>query len=260
MRTIALIIALFSFSCSAQQTGFFGKKTVIELNAQGAFPLFNNTYSSAPIYKVSSNGNLVRGNNTFDGGFHAGISHALSRKFALGVEFNFNRQEIHPASRTNATFESSNGGTTTQSINARFENVDFDSRTLLFKFEFSGKNSLLPVGISHQIGFGISRMNIVDKDYVEQYLFNSQQASLTLVSVEDLDDQLRFARVYRGSMIMYRINFRTAVSRSLVLNYGTQFTLNLTPSSNVDDSARRLIRRKRIRSVAQLYFGLGFVF
>ncbi len=226
-----LLMLVFVNQVSAQNPGYFGKKNVLDFSVNFQSPLFANlrTLSRKDATFLALDGsNLISKKDQFDWGFRFNYSRPLKRNFAIGLEFGFDYFSVQRESRRE------NYG----SYNFYFENIDVNSMSIMPKFEFSSDGGLLPMGISHQLGFGVRLIKPVDKEYTvaasEEYLLYS--SSINIPIEPDYSSYLKYdGPSIKGYTLMYALNFRSPLTKSLMLNYGIRYTLNFMGSTYIND-------------------------
>ena len=131
------------------------------------------------------------------------------------------------------------------------------------KFELSGANGLLPNGIVHQIGVGL----LINKVNAKYYLQDNGYGTYTggpNADQSELDDFMednKFDEAFKMMRLMYGLKMRTPVGKSLMINYGIRYTLDLgmlSLGSNYD--LQRAIRSYQFRSVISFDLGLTVPF
>ena len=255
-----------------QNSGYFGKKNVVDF----AVNLQNPSFSNLRIFANKENtlldleGDfLTSSTDRLDWGFRFNYSRTLKRNFAIGVEFGydyFSAQRKFRQSQFSSDYY-------------YFQKIDVNSMSIMPKIEFTTSGGLLPMGISHQIGFGVRIMKPVDKDYTvanaNDYVF---YGSDFLIPVDEtLTKETNFVGdPVKGYTLMYAINLRSPLTKSLLLNYGIRYTLNFTgkPPYNfentyVDDISdfnltenefKEIVRYRKQFSFIQAFIGLSFAF
>lgn len=255
-----LLPCLLCFLClnsSAQQSnGFYGKKNFVEVSGSGHFPIFSNwisdSYSYQPYQPLNANSNsLILKKDRFDVGIIVSAGRAFKKNFGASFEFGMDFQSI-PAPVTHYD--------TDTSYIKKHEALDVRTMVFMPKLEFANLNGLLPMGLNHQFGIGLSTSRIVDKDYVMEVDTNFQETALA-----------NLEQNYFGFKVMYALNMRTPLSKSLMLNYGFRYSFNWvsTPqgfnsnqteySASISDIAQ-MIRKRRLNNIICFNLGLTVPF
>lgn len=261
MQRFLFLILLLSFSSLGQNTGFYGKKTLFEVQGHGSWPMVANWLENSPYYKVSGS-NLVIGKDRFDYGFRVGLMRAFSNMFGLGLEYSMDFQNCAASSEVELLVQTSSGFEYTNYIEVAHENIRLKTFTIMPKLEFSGRSNLLPIGLSHQVGVGYMRTSIVDRDYLFRLSPNNSNDSIITPLADGL---VNLENVYSGFTVMYQINMRTPITERLVVSYGIRYNANFVRSVPLNDSllggsVTRNIKSKRNNSLINFNIGLGFVF
>lgn len=257
MRFLILCFVLLSFYSTGQNTGLYGRKTVLEFQGLGSWPILHNWSNEATLYKAKG-AELIEGRNILDYGLRMAFMHAFTNQFGLGLEVGTERQGLAAPNTVDLTYNSSFGTYTTSSF-VEHEFLRLQTWTFMPKFEFSLRSNLLPIGLSHQVGVGYARTSIVARDY--QYaLFSSSSDSI----LTDISSGLVNAdKVYSGFTVMYQINMRTPITDRLLVTYGLRYNGHFVRSENPQGQTAGMfdlfnaVRRKRNYSFIQLNIGLG---
>lgn len=255
MRILILFI-LFSGLCSAQHSGFFGKKSYIEFNVIGSVPLIDNLFfGDASGYKKSGS-NLVPGKDWFESGLRLALGHAVSNKFGVGIEFGMDFQNVAPL------LFYSNFDYSSDHI-LRHEMLDLRTIVVVPKVEFTSADGLLPIGLNHQIGFGYTSTKVVDRKYVlDRNGTIPPTGSLKLAPISD---------GFNGMVLFYALNMRTALSKRFMLNYGIRYSANFLFASSESlgvlggyqvsrQHLGEVIRNRRLHNVLSFNFGFSVPF
>lgn len=262
MKNFLILLALISFN-SFGQTGLYGKKSIIEIQGVGSMPLFYNFFNgNNPMYRKSGT-SLVDGSNLFDFGFRANVMHAFSNQFGLGLEFGVVRQSLSAPENIRLNYENnfSNGN---NFYAVKHEKLRINTISFMPKFEFSSRSNLLPIGLSHQVGVGFTRVSLAERDYLFE-LSNTGNDSIT----SNLDNGLiNYEQVFTGFTVMYQINMRTPITESVVITYGIRYTANfvrkevpsVSPAPPGQFDLFDPVKSRRNPSYVQLNIGIGYAF
>jgi hypothetical protein len=263
------IILLFGiFHTHAQNPGYFGKKNVIDFTFIAQSPVFGNIGyqgGSNQLLKLE-NGNLVESKDRFDWGFRFNYSHPTKRDFALGIEAGYDYYSVQRNYRSDADYYT----------NYYFEKLDVKSLSIMPKLEFSNEGGLLPMGISHQIGIGIRMVKPVDKAFsYAQTDFYASNVNIP-ITTEGAEYLKYTGSAVKGMTLMYALNFRTPLTKSLLLNYGIRYTLNFMSKTyfsaynsqetypNVlkltENEFQSIVRTRKQLSFIQANIGLSYAF
>jgi hypothetical protein len=275
---ILIATAITVFSAVAQESpGFYGKKAYLELSGQGGFNLLQGL-GNQMIYK-GRNGKLAQASNPFSGGFSGTIGIAATREIGISLEVGM-RYDLMPAPtsfRVDVADDPSY-------FDMRHESLSIRTLSIMPILEFGEEYGSLPLGISHQVGFGYTLSRVAEKDYVAQANFDNfsfydpdqgqyvdYDAQEFLDSVSASPGLIDYDYRYKGYTLMYALKMRSAISRSFMLNYGLRYTLNivgLNVGGTFNNQAQRYnaneigqeIRRERLRNFISLNFGVTYVF
>jgi hypothetical protein len=270
-KTVKVLLMLVLVNqVSAQNPGYFGKKNVVDFSLNLQNPTFGNLRIAGrkdATFLALNGSNLVSKKDRLDWGFRFNYSRPLKRNFAIGLEFGYDYFSVQRESRRE--YYGNN--------NYYFENVDVNSLSIMPKFEFSSDGGLLPMGISHQLGFGVRLIKPVDKEYTvavsEEYLLYS--SSINIPIEPEYTSVLKYnGPSIKGYILMYALNFRSPLTKSLMLNYGIRYTLNFMSSTYINDynvenlsdlvldeaEFTDIVRYRKQFSLIQANIGLSFAF
>lgn len=232
MKKITLLIVGLTVSFNAllaqDNYGYYGKKNFVDISSSSYFPLLYNLFNYDTSYELSTSGNsLLERRSKFNIGVRASIGRAIKSNVGFALEVGYDRFEIYQ-NVFNDDY------TTTQGFYVdRNENVAVNSILILPRFEFSGPNGLLPNGLVHQVGFGVTINKAVSKNYLLVYDYYSASGSVTtggpnadpseaasLMKAHNLDKSAKILQ------FMYGLKMRTPLGKSMMLNYGFRYTLD----------------------------------
>ncbi|MCF8416468.1 MAG: hypothetical protein K9G40_09510 [Crocinitomicaceae bacterium] len=257
---VTIFACLFQYSVISQNTGLYGKRTFIEVNTVSNMPIFSWLLYDNKGYSASGAGNsLIQKKDLFDYGFRLSIGRSGKKNTGFSFEVGYSFTNL--ATPEYASLEDYT------SVSYKHERLDVKTFSFMPKIEFTSKGGTLPVGLNHQIGFGISSSKIIEKDYNYQ-VFN-YAGQLTNEEVASFSKNLvNYENKYSGMTFLYAFNIRTPLSKSLMINYGIRYTLNLKNMFVSDigtdqkyypeDEVRTDLKRMRLTNV--LSFNLGFTY
>ncbi|MFT5860154.1 MAG: hypothetical protein ACI865_002262 [Flavobacteriaceae bacterium] len=253
---ILILFVLFSGTCSAQHSGFYGKKNYIEFDIIGSVPLIDNLFFyDATGYKPSGS-NLVSGKDWFESGLRLALGHSVSNKFGIGIEFGMDFQNVAP------NLFGSNFDYNADYI-LKHEMLDLRTIVVVPKVEFTSADGLLPIGLNHQIGLGYTSTTVLDRKYVlDRNGTIAPTGSLKLSPISE---------GFTGMVLFYALNMRTALSKHFMLNYGIRYSANFLFVSNESllviagyqvsrQNIGRGIRNRRLHNVLSFNFGFSVPF
>lgn len=273
--TFSLITFFFAFSGYTQKTkvknnGYYGKRTFFDLSSVVSIPLFSNVITDNLAFKQSGKG-LTSGKDYFNYGFRISIGHASKRNFAVLFEYGQDYSNIYPDNYIQNDYF---GNSYYYNASIKHQMMDVKTNVFMPKLEFATKNSLLPMGLSHQIGLGYSKSKIALHEYT--YLLTGEDGNGVPFSggyqkydASNANNQLlnskRMPSVNKF-IILYALNLRSPISKSLMINYGIRYTLQVgrfNPYLNTGDGTyldenelMELISRQRSFSFMSFHIGL----
>lgn len=269
-RIVICLSLLLVQTVFGQNSGYFGKKNVFDfsINLQNATFANLRASTNAENKLLKQEGSfLTPTKDRLDWGFRFNYSRTLKRNLAIGVEFGYDYFSVQ---RNPKRFEYSSG-------DYYFQKIDVSSLSIMPKIEFTTAGGLLPMGISHQIGFGVRMVKPVEKDYsiafTENYLLGVPDF---LVPIDQTLTQYTTytSKPIRGYTLMYAINLRSPLTKSLLLNYGLRYTLNFMPKTFEssyymqqpsdlrlsESELREIVRSRKQFSFIQAFIGLSYAF
>lgn len=270
---ILLIVTLFiTFLTSAQKNnGYYGKRFYVDVQGLANNPLFSNIFSNAQ-YSYKANGkNFVIQKDNINTGFRINAGYAVKRNFGLSFEFGQDYSSISMDNDEPLYLD--------QYYNVYVKHEQLDVKTTVFipKLEFTTSKALLPMGLSHQLGFGIANSRVAEKDYLYQYFeYSGNYYPTTLYSTSTSDyDPVNFEKIktVKKFVLLYALNVRTPITKSLMFNYGIKYTINIgkkpndyyyyngaDPTLSYTKAVENTIARHRGFSFMNAFVGLTFVF
>src|SRR6218665_237138 len=153
---------LLSLSLNAQEKGYFGKNTFLEIDGFGQLPVFTNIFHDKGYANAS--GKLKESYNLLDYNFRASVSSVINEYTSSGFEFGLRNYFINPqkGDEVNRQILQEDGTVTSESVNAKAAMIPVQEIQLMAKFLVSS-SSRVPSGLSHEIGVGYSMIRIMDQ-------------------------------------------------------------------------------------------------
>ena len=273
MNSVMVLLLSLPLLVHAQHknNGYYGKKAILQLDFVGNTPLFNNIFmSDATAFKARS-GNLVEGKDLFNYGFRFNAGYAFFRNFAFLMEYG---QEFSSAYPEPYQYIYTDFGS---NYEVKHEMVDVRTQFFIPKIELATPNALLPLGLSHQLGLGLSYSSVQEKDYTYQtieydswtgyqYYLNHNYSDADLNPID-----FNKIRNVRKFVFYYGLNVRTPVNKSLLITYGLKYMLQFGKAENTNLSGdngneqytqmiEQVVARHRSLSIIYLSLGLSYVF
>jgi hypothetical protein len=220
------ILFIFYFSTSlysySQATGYFGKKNFVDIgiNVHNPF-IYNikNQLDNTTTY-LNKNGELEEKSPLLNFGYAISYNRVITNNLAFGLEW-------HQSNFNVATFPES-------SFNYQIEMLGIRKTTVIPKIEFSYNNALLPIGVSNQIGFGVSSYTPRERDYIgytysldDNYDF--VMTDITKDNYYDFDN-----KSIKGYLFLYKLTMRIPINKFLLYHFGFRYTFNFVKSSFYD--------------------------
>jgi hypothetical protein len=221
-QTLIFFILLLKFSYGQKDNGFYGNKAIVQTEGLFNYPFFYNVITKSSgdrIYKAKD-GKLIESNDLMNSGYRLSLGYAIKRNMAVLIEFGQDFANVYP-DRYPIDYPSY------QANISQHEKLNTMSTCVLPKVEFASSKSLLPLGLGHQIGFGVERTRIFEKDYLYRldYYLLSDSNKVYSQSKNDLDPiNFDLLPVIKRFVIMYALSIRTPLSKHLLLNYGVRYS------------------------------------
>lgn len=263
---IPILFLLCTFYTNAQNTGYLGKKTIVDLNFVGNYVLIPNLIQQnggyLPRYK-NVNGELEEKLDYFDYGGELSISRVVSRRLAIGLCAGL---DTYSVGLMKTSFVTNN-----QAVVGKHEQVDVTGFYILPTLSFAHKAGALPMGIVHEIGIGFRSDKPVEKDY----LFNYKPLTPSEPTTIDFNTT-KFYNFSNNSIvglpIFYSVKFRIPLNDYLFFNAGIRYMITFQPDNSEgfgiaepgffhnENDMLRAINSRRHTSLIKGFFGLSFVF
>ncbi len=231
LRKLIFLLILCVNSTHAQKDyGFYGSKFIVQTEGLINSPIFYNIVSiaSGNINFKEENGKLTKSKDMFNYGYRFSLGYALKRNIAFLVELGQDFSNVYPEDYP--IYYDFDSPRVTE-----HERLNTVSTSILPKFEFASSKSLLPMGLGHQVGFGIERTRVVDKDYryTLDYYYLTDSSKVYSQSDSDLDP-INFELIpkIKRYVLMYALSIRTPLTKHLLLNYGVRYSLRFGRAEN----------------------------
>ncbi len=268
MKQFIIVLILLAPAFNFAQSGFFGKKNIVEFSTQGSIPLIYNLRNKMTEVNAghkAKNGTLNNQLNWFNYGFNIQDFHYFKDRFGIGIHIGYDFQKAY--TNENMFYDAFyNGG-------VEMENLSMTTLTIMPKIEIGSLNGILPMGLSHQLGIGYTITKIKERNY----LLNTGGS---IISNDELKDfgytVLDFDLKHKGLSLLYQMNYRLPLSKHLFLNYGFKYALNLVNLGNYfnynyvpfsvsnkfvnDFDTKKMVQKARISNMVQFTIGLGFAY
>lgn len=225
MKGLILLFALLlSNLIYSQNTGLYGKRFAVQIDLLNSYPLFSNIQVSKTNRFKNKSGKLVQGSDNFDFGLNFSGMYAVKNNVGIGLEYTMNFLSIYSPTHINREYEI-NGLSYYESLGINHERMKMNTSIVMAKIELTSKNGLLPIGLSHQIGFGISFTKLVKDDYLYTIVASPND------EIPEYEEKFYNYdnKSFKGFTCMYALNVRMPISKRVMISYGLRYTLNLLP-------------------------------
>lgn len=203
---LIVLLTLESFG----QTRYFNHKYYIDASLFGRTPVLSNLYNEGYFLK-EIDGKLKRKGNFFEWGQRFGASYSYKANKAIGFEFSQEHTLFQPESNSSI-------------LGSNYINIEaIHMRTNIFspRFEYTSSNGILPIGINHQLGFGFAFTKAIDDNNLVQTEYNT-----TNLEAPNLFKSVK--EPIKGYQLFYGLNFRFPISKNIIWNITTRYTINIT--------------------------------
>jgi hypothetical protein len=215
--SLMLIIPVMLF---AQEAGYYGRKTFLEIQGAGALPVFQNVFAQDKGY-VFKDGTLHKSFNLIDLQFRAAISRITSENTGYGLEYQQRFYAFNPLylGVVNRKFRDSNNNLINQEIPLNAEHIYVVERVIMPKIIFTTDGNRLPGGFFHEFGIGYTMTTIQNREPILE-VDTTSGFKASEISSEFIDarvDELNGLRFQYG----FRMNY--PISRQLLFSLGVRY-------------------------------------
>ncbi len=260
---VVITFAVFSISATAQENyGYYGKKNFVELTSSSYVPLVYALTNRNRGSELTPSGNSLQSyNDWFNTGVRLSLGRALESNLGIAIEVGYERFAL--TDNVLYGFEIDD-----YTYISDHESLITNSFLFLPRLEVSGRNGLLPNGLVHQIGVGMTINSIAKKNYLVEYN-NGTISGGPNGADEDQEELFKGHNpAVRFIQLMYGLKMRTPVGKSMMINYGFRYTLDfgITPldfdltANGVNGHAAQEIRQYLFRNLIAFDLGLTLPF
>jgi hypothetical protein len=266
----SFVVSLFTFG--QKNNGYYGHKGFIQVESVMSYPLFSNLSVLNDSYNPysASNNMLVAKKDNFNIGFRITAGYAIKRNIALSFEYGQDYSSVYP-SQDIYVYDNFGLG---YGYQVEHEMLDITTNVFIPKIEFGTSKSLLPMGLSHQIGFGISYSKVKEKDYLYRYVDYFGYLPYTHYSTSSTDlDPINFSNLksLKRYVILYALSMRSPITKNLMIHYGLKYTLNVGKKQSYNSYSNnsneyftseimQSVARQRLYSFMSVNIGLTYAF
>lgn len=213
---------LICFGSTAQESGYFGKNTFLEIDGFGQLPVFTNIFHTKGYANAS--GKLKESYNLLDYSFRASLSTVIDEYTSSGLEFGLKNYFINPqkGDEVNRQVLQEDGTVLSESVNAKAAMIPIQEIQLMTKALFSS-SSRVPSGISHEVGVGYCMIRIMDQHPLVEV---GPGAAYDAAEISDNFVDQRMTEM-KGLVFSYGIRMNYPITRSLLFHYGFKYQYNM---------------------------------
>ena len=244
--TLAIALVFISLGAEAQDNyGFYGKKAYIELSSRSFSPLLYNLYTYESGQKTLASGKILsREDYWFNSGGTFSVGYAHTTRFGISMELGYSQFRLNKNFVEDYFYNF-----------ARHESVKIHSFQILPRFEFAGQDGLLPNGLVHQVGIGLTINKPAELDYLLIIDSNFPYTDKDEVSeFADLESKHTFLK------LSYGLKMRRPLSKSMMLSYGLNYSIDYGFGINTGSSTYsmyRAIRSYLFKNIISFELGLA---
>lgn len=285
MKSLLLFFTIINFTLFAQNSkGYLGAKV---------FTTIESTLYNPLLYNIAKSSDHK---DKFNGGLRISAGYLAQRNIAFCIEAGIDFSNINVSSyqyiKSTHLVPTSYWSTVPNTTDYYYYyyqitpfTMNVQTTSIMPKIEFSSKKSLLPMGLSQQIGIGFYKSKIIDKNYnVNIGYSNVEEPSGTNMfpndSIKPYDEAYLKTHLYdyknqniiKSTSLMYALSIRTAISKHVMINYGFRYTISFTniaylfdKSNNQDDylldysDIKRRVVNQRALNLITFNLGLTYV-
>ncbi|MFY7991501.1 MAG: hypothetical protein ACOVO3_12260 [Fluviicola sp.] len=234
-----LIIPIMLF---AQEPGYYGRKTFLEIHGAGALPIFQNVFVQDKGY-VFKDGALHKSFNVIDLQFRAAINRITSENAGYGFEFQQRYYAFNPLylGVINRQFRDSNNNLISQELPLNVEHIKVVERVFMPKIILTTDGNRLPGGFFYEFGIGYTMTSIQNREPALEVdsTLGFQASDLTSKFIDERVDELKGLRFQYG----FRMNY--PISRQLLFTVGVRYNYSF------------LFRKKDYRNMEETEYWLS---
>lgn len=272
-----LFVLLFfgTFGYAQNNKGFYGTKYYASFNS-----LINRPF----LYNRST-----YGEDKLNYGFRLNIQALLKRNVSIGFEggidfasLQFNNEDYYSEFFITKEYEDEWGEMShINYYKAEVEKLSIQTYSLIPQICIASENSLVPLGLTHQIGFGFVRTKVAGNRNEAKFT-KATSGTDDVLSDEFLKSRLYnyFEQEHKGFVIMYAFTKRVPLSKHILLDFGLRYMLNISPNKAKyseqysyygsydssrdyfisDYSVSKEIFKQRLRNVVNFNCGITYAF
>lgn len=259
-----IVFSLLGLSLNAQEPGYFGKRSFLEVDGQAQLPVVLYLLNNEKGYVVKD-GAFQKSLNLKDVGFRASFGRYWTENMAIAFEFNQRFYQVNPlrGGELNRQFEDA-GVIKEEYIRPEVEFLQISERMLMPKLIFSPMDGRVPGGLTHEIGVGYSIIGIMNRSAAAGYTPDS------LYTGEEISSLLTDPSIgeFKGLTFMYGLRMNYPLTRSILFHAGMRYSyawlldkkdIRKTEQTAYWLSGRELWSRiNQKRQLGIINFGCGF--
>jgi hypothetical protein len=208
----------------AQEPGYYGRRTFIEVQGAGALPIFQNIFVQDKGY-VFKDGSLQKSFNLVDVQFRAAICRITSENAGFGLEFQQRYYAFNPLylGVVNRQYRDSSGSLISEELPGKIEHIRLLERVIMPKIIISTNENRLPAGFFHEFGIGYTMTTIQNRKphLAIDSTLGFDQEDLSSKFIDERVDELKGLRFQYG----FRMNY--PLTRQLLFTLGIRYNYSL---------------------------------
>lgn len=247
-------------------------------------PVINSFFADG-YYKKTGTSSLTLSKDRFNYGFSGTVGIAFQHNRAISLNISNMFGNIAGPSRINFIPPNASESYSSDQFYLEMNHENLSIRTLVISptLHFSNNSSLLPVGVSHEVGIGYRTTRIVEKEYAYNVMpyhmgYSDQNGSYTQFNLNTTAEANAFVdslvkadgsyidykRKYIGATFTYALRIRKPLTESIGMNVGLKYSLNLTRIQDKDPLYFKTIQDHLLNyhrfSIITFDFGLTLMF
>lgn len=244
MKTKRLISIFLLLACMslAQEPGYFGRRTLIEVQAGGALPVFQNLVAQDKGF-VYKDGSLQRSYNLTDVNLRVSVSRISSENFGIGLEYQQRFYAFNPLylGGINRQFRDANNQLISQEIQAQVAHIRVSERVIMLRYLIATDQNRIPAGFHHEFGIGYTMSALQSRN--PQVAVDSSLG----FAASDISDKFIDERVEELKGLRFQYGFRVnfPVSRQVLFSVGVRYNYSV------------LFDKKRFRNMEETPYWLS---
>lgn len=214
---IVFTVLLMAIGARAQEPGYFGKKTFVELNASVRLPVLLNIFT-----EKGYNASLKESYNLKDFSFSASLGMMTSDDVGVAFEYQHRFYQINAlrGQELNRQYVDEAGVEHTDYITPRVSLLDVQEQVFMPRSILTLNSTGISAGFSQELGVGYSLITVSGKNVQADY---TPQNGLTADSIKANLLDTRIGQL-NGIVFLYGVKLSFPLTKSMLFNIGFRYT------------------------------------